>query len=108
MRGNIVDQKHGLGAMHLSIHGLVHSLGMRGVALAFEYAFVIELLRFVPKYQNDFVLGIQAGIIVVVVFRSGDAVSGEDHIACYVAGGTEIQWHEILLALEALLIAPVR
>ncbi len=108
MRGNIVYQEHSLGPVHLGVHSLVHRLGVGGVAFALEDTLVVEFLGFVTKHENDFVLGIQAGIVVVVVLGRGDSVSGEDHLATDLALRGEIQRHEILLALERLLLAAVR
>ena len=81
MRADVVDHQHRLGAMNFGVGRFAEDLGVGGVDLAFEHAFVVELLRLVAQQQHDFALHIQARVIVVIVFGRGDAEAREDHVA---------------------------
>ena len=97
MRADVVDQQHRLGAVNLGVGGLAEDLRVRGVDLAFKHALVVELLRLVTQQQNDLALHVEARVVVVIVFGSGDAEARKDHVAGNLAGGGKIQRDEILL-----------
>jgi hypothetical protein len=52
---------------------------MLRVDLAREDALLVELLRLVAQHEHDLVAHVDALVVVVVVLRRGDAVSGEHH-----------------------------
>src|SRR5581483_3469158 len=81
---------------------------MRRVDLPVKYALLIELLRFVPQDQHDLVLYIDARVIVVVVFRSCYAESGEDHVAGDLARGRKVERRKILLEAKRIALASRR
>ena len=60
MRADIVDQKHGLGAVNLGVGRLAENLGVGGIDLALEHALFVELLRLVTQQHNDLAFDIQA------------------------------------------------
>ncbi len=102
MRGDIVDQQHGLGAVNLGIGRFAEDLRVRGVDLAVEHALVVELLRFVAQQQNDLAFDVEARVVVVIVLGRGDAEAGEHHVAGNVAGRGKIQRNKVILDLKRI------
>ncbi len=74
-------REHRDGAVALGVEQLVVVVGIAGVADAVEDGIRVGLLRLVIEDEDDFAVGVDAGVIVVVQFRGGDAVAGEDHAA---------------------------
>ena len=81
--------------MELGVDGLAGELGVRGVDFAGEDGFLVDSPGARAQDEDDFVLDVEAGVVVVVVFGGGDAVAGEDDGAGDGAGGREVRRGEI-------------
>ena len=81
MRGHIVNQDDAQCTMRLGVAGFAEELRVLGIHFAGENALVVELLRLVAQDQYELAFRVEAGVVVVVVFGSSDAVSGEYHRA---------------------------
>ncbi len=68
---------------------------MLGEVLAGEDAVLILFLRLVAQDQDDFAFDIQAGVIVVMEFGSGDPVTGEDDRGREPGGAGEVKGDEV-------------
>ena len=73
----IGDDQNRLGAMQLCVDGFTHNRRMAREIGAGENAVSVALLRFVTEHQHDFAADIQAGIVVIAIFRRGDPVTRE-------------------------------
>ena len=83
--GDVVHQQEGLCPVKACVDGLDLGLRVTRVDLPGEDALLVEFLRFVPDHQHDFVLDVEAGVIVVVVLGRGDAVTGKHHRTSHLA-----------------------
>ncbi len=106
MRRNVVYHEHRFGAMQLGVHGLAEDLRMCRVNFAFEDALFVELLRLVAEHHDDLAFDVQARVVVVIVFRRGDAEAREHDAARNIAGRGKIQRDEILLEVKPLFFLP--
>ena len=77
--GAIVDQNHAARAVHFRVRRLAEELRVLGVDLAREDALLVVFLRLVPQDQDQLVLYVDTGVVVVVVLAGGDAISGENN-----------------------------
>ena len=93
------------GAMEFGVSGFGIELGVASVDAAREWALVVCLLRFAAEEDDDLVFDVDAGVIVIVVLGSGDAVAHEDHFPVNFAGGAEIERDEFLVKFQGLLLA---
>ena len=100
MVGAVGYQDHAGRAVHLGVGRLGGKLRVLGESLAFEDALVVRFLRLVAQHQDDLAFHVEAGIVVVVVFRRGDAVAGEDHGAGQRPGLGEIEGNEFVGAVQ--------
>ena len=101
----VVDQDDSGRAVAARVGGFAVVLGVIGVDLAVEYALFVVFLRFVREHEHEFAVHVDSRVVVVVVFRGGDAVSGEDDSAGSFSARRKVERHEILIGLERL---PVR
>ena len=66
-------------------------------------ALFCEARRLVAQHNDDLVFDVEAGVVVVVEFVGGGAVSGEDERRRDLAGGRKAEGDEILIDLQILL-----
>ena len=71
---------------NLGVGGFGGELRVLGKGLAFEDALGVRSPAVRGADQDDLAFDVEAGVVVVAVFRRGDAVAGEDHGAGQRAG----------------------
>ena len=91
MVGAIGHQNHAGSTVDLGVGGLGGKLRVLGKGLAFKDALGVRLLRLVAQHQYDLAFDVEARIVVVVVFRRGDAVAHKDHGARQRSGLRKIE-----------------
>src|SRR2546422_11752515 len=65
-----------------------------------ERAFGIHLLRLVAQYDDDFIFGIDAVIVIVMQLRSCDSVSGENQRRLDIRSIREGDCDEVIVDLQ--------
>ena len=71
-----IYQDHALGTVIACVDGLGDELGVSGQALISTFG--RETARLVAQHDNDFIFGIEAGIVIVSKFFGGCAIPGEE------------------------------
>ncbi len=104
----IVDKNDASRAVQLGVGGLAKELGVLGVDLAVKHTVLIELLRLVPQNQHQLVLYVQAGVIVIAVFRRGNAITGKNHPGRDFAARGEVERNELFARLQCGRLAVLR
>ena len=95
MVGAVRHQDDPGGAVQFGVGSLGGKLRVLRQGLAFKHALGVGFLRLVTQDQDDLAFDVQAGIVVVAVFRRCNAVAGENDGAFQRPGLGKIERHEL-------------
>ena len=93
-----VEHDHGFRSVIAGIDGLGNEL--RVLRESVVAAFFREARGFVAEHDHDFVFDIEPGVVVIVEFVGGGAVSRKDEGSRHLAGGGEAERDKILIDLQ--------